>query len=1042
MHIRLLGPVELWDGRGPVPVGPRARVVLAALAINAGRVVSMHRLIAAVWPDEPPATAVTQIHVCVSALRRALTSLGVAAARDLIVTAPPGYLLRAGADQIDVLEFERYLSEARTAADEGDPRRAAALLREALGLWRGPALEEFTGLTVEATRLEERRLAALEERAEADLALGRAADLVSELTALVAEHPLRERLRALLMRALHRAGRRSEALEVYQDARRTLIDELGLEPGPELRRAQDAVLADDDTAEFAAGLGFGAAAGSAAGSGAGSGSAFGLTGPAAGAGAGVAAGVAAWPAGGGRSPLPPDIADFTGRRKQVAQAIDAITGLPQPRAAVPIVAITGRAGVGKTTLAVHVAHRLRGQFDGRLYVGLDGAGPAPADPAEVLGRLLRRLGVDGAAIPDGPEERAESYRARLDGAHVLIVLDNAADERQIRPLLPGSPTCAVIVTSRRHLTGLPGAVHMELGAFDPVQATELLGRVAGMERVAAEPAAGDRISMLCDRLPLALRIAAARLAAKPHWSLDRLASRLADERRRLDELTHADLEVRGSIGLSQHGLSPPAQRAFRLLGLLDAPDFAVWAAAVLMDVPQPEAEEQVEELIDARLLEVAGRDETGQTRYRFHDLVRVYARERAAAAEPAAELRAALRRALSGWLTLAEAAEQRLANPYFAPLYGDAPRRVFDAETTEALLIDPVSWFDAEHAAMVAAVRQARENALPDLCWELASAMLPYFELRGDTVDWRRCCDDALAAARTAGDVRGEAAALINFAGLYFVQSRYDEGGNCFAQAAELCERIGADYGLAGALCGLASANRIKGALEESRARWRRGLEIFAALGDARAEAYATEGLGMCDFDQGRFASARTHFDAMLRLHKAAGNAMGQGQALRRLAAVELETGRYAAALELFKKALPVFRELGDRLSEAVVQMRMAECMVREGRHEHARRLLDQCMTIFREVGWRTCEGHVLRLLGEMLIAERDPPGAVIPLQESVRIFRDLEESLDLAETLGRLGEAYDAMGDRVAARTARGESRSLLATMGRVTEDLAGREA
>ncbi|HEX6472359.1 MAG TPA: BTAD domain-containing putative transcriptional regulator [Streptosporangiaceae bacterium] len=1032
--------MELWDGSRPVPVGPRARVVLATLALNAGRVVSMSRLIAAVWPDEPPATAVTQIHVCVSALRRALTDLGVAAARDLIVTAPPGYALRAAPDQIDLLRFDELLAEARTAADDGDPHQAAALLTEALALWRGPALEGFPGLVVEATRLEERRLAALEERAEAGLALGRAADLVPELSELVARYPLRERLRALLMRALHRSGRRSEALDVYRDARRTLIDELGLEPGPELRRAQRAVLAeaaDDGTAGETAGetAGAGADGRPDAAGGTGSGRPAMKAGPRRGAGASA-------PIAGGRSALPPDIADFTGRRKQVAQAVDAITGPPRHRAAVPIVAITGRAGVGKTTLAVHVAHLLRGQFDGRLYVGLDGAGPAPADPAEVLGRMLRRLGVEGAAVPDDLADRAESYRARLDGARVLIVLDNAADERQIRPLLPGSPTCAIIITSRRHLTGLPGAVHIELDAFDPAQATELLGRVAGMDRVAAEPAAGERISALCDRLPLALRIAAARLAAKPHWSLDRLAHRLEDERRRLDELTHGDLEIRGSIGLSYQGLSPAAQRAFRLLGLLDAPDFPAWAAAALMDVPVQDAEEQVEELIDARLLEVAGRDETGQTRYRFHDLLRVYARERAEAADPPAELRAALGRALSGWLSLAEAAEQRLANPYFAPLYGDAPRRALDPEVTGALLADPISWFEAEHAAVVAAVRQARESGLPDLCWELASAMLPYFELRGDAVDWRRCCDDALAAARAAGDLRGEAAALINYAGLYFVQSRYDEGGRCFARAAQLCERIGADYGLAGALCGVASADRIKGALEESRARWRRGLEIFSALGDPRAEAYATEGLGLCDFDQGRFASARTHFDAMLRLHKAAGNDMGQGQALRRLAAVDLETGRYAEALERFKEALPVFRELGDRLSEAVVQMRMAECMVREGRHEHARRLLDQCMTIFREVGWRTCEGHVLRLLGEMLLAERDAPGAVIPLQESVRIFRDLEESLDLAETLRRLGEAYAAMGDRAAASAASAESGALLATMGRVTEDLAGHEA
>jgi DNA-binding SARP family transcriptional activator len=999
MQVRLLGPVELWDGRRPVPVGPRARIVLAALAINAGRVVSMERLISAVWPDAPPATATAQVQACVSTLRRAVTGLGVAAARDLIVTAPPGYLLRAAPDQVDMLAFERTFGEARAAAGEGDPRRAAGLFREALGMWRGPALEGFRGLAVEATRLEERRLSALEERAEADLALGRFTDLIPELTALVGEHPLRERLRALLMRALHRAGRRSEALDVYQDARRILIDELGLEPGPELRQAQQAVLADDEAAA-------------------------------------PAAEPPPVPIVTGRSPLPPDIADFTGRRKQVVEAVDAVTGLPQPRAAVPIVAITGRAGVGKTTLAVHVAHRLRGHFDGGLYMGLDGAGPAPADPTEVLGRLLRRLGIEGAAIPDDPAERAEAYRARLDGQRVLIVLDNAADERQVRPLLPGSPTCAVIVTSRRHLTGLAGAVQLELDAFDAAQATELLGRVAGMDRVAAEPAAGERIGMLCDRLPLALRIAAARLAAKPHWSLERLAHRLADEHRRLDELTHADLEVRGSIGLSHQGLSPAACRAFRLLGLLDAPDFAGWAAAALMDVPVAEAEELVEELIDARLLEVAGRDETGQTRYRFHDLVRVYARERAAAEESEAEQRAALRRALSSLLALAEEAEQRLANPYFSPLYGTAPRRALDPETTDGLLAEPIAWFEAEQAAVVAAVRQARRHALPDLCWELAGAMLPYFELCGDAVDWRRCCDDALAAAREANDLRGEAASLINFAAFYFVQSQYDEGGRCFRRAAELCEQIGADYGLAGALCGVASANRIHGALEESRERWRRGLKIFSALGDVRAEAYATEGLGLCDFDQGRFESARDHFDTMLRLHKAAGNGMGEGQALRRLAAVELETGRYAQALALFKQALPIFRELGDRLSEAVVQMRMGECMVREGRHEHARRLLDQCMIIFREVGWRTCEGHVLRLLGEMLLAEGDAPGAVIPLHESLRIFRDLEESLDLAETLRRLGAAYTAMGDAVAAERARGEARSLLVTMGRVTED------
>jgi DNA-binding SARP family transcriptional activator/predicted negative regulator of RcsB-dependent stress response len=987
MQVRLLGPVELWDGTAAVPIGPRARAVLAALSLDPGRVHSVDRLIEAVWGEHAPTTAIAQIQACVSALRRAWRAADPAGGpvREVIVTAAPGYVLRT--DQVDVLEFERRLEAAR----RGGPARAADELRAALSLWRGPALGGLPGLASEALRLEERRLTALEERINADLALGRAGDLIPEIVSLAADHPVRESFRGQLMIALHRAGRRSEALDAYQDARKTMVGELGLEPGPELRRIQQAILADDHS---------------------------------------LAPETGELPE---HSPLPPDIADFTGRAKQITELVDAVTWRPEPDGAVPIVTVTGRGGVGKTTLAVHVAHRLRARFpDGRLYVGLRGTDATPADPADLLGRLLRRLGVDGAAIPEDPDERGELYRARLDGRQVLIVLDNAADEQQVRPLLPGCPACAVVVTSRRRLTGLPGAVPIELDAFDHAQATELLTRVVGAERVAAEPEAADRVAALCDRLPLALRIAAARLAAKPHWTLDRLARRLVDEHRRLDELVHADLEVRGSLSLSHRGLSAIAQRAFRLLGVLEVSDFAAWSAAALVDVSVPEGEDLVEELVDARLLEVAGRDATDQSRYRFHDLLRVYARERAMAEESAAERHAALGRALSTWLALVGAAERRLPNCYYSPLTGSAPRRPLDAETTDALLADPLVWFEGERSAIATVVHQAREEGLSELCWELASASLPFFEFCGDILEWRRCCEDALAAARETADARGEVASEINFGAMLYVQSRFGEARRRFERAASLCEHLGEGYGQAGALCGVAGTIRITGDPEAARPLWEAALKLFHEFGDRRAEAYAVEGLGLCDLDQGRAEPARERFQDMLRLYQEAGNTMGEAHALRRLAGVKLELDRYGEALRLLEQALPTFRAIGDRLSESVVLMRMGECLVRQKRHAEARPVLDLAMNTFREVGWRTCEGHVLRLRGEMLLADGEAEAATVQLEEAVLIFRELQEPLDLARTLRCLAVACAARGRREAEMAASDEARQILAELGR----------
>jgi DNA-binding SARP family transcriptional activator len=488
--------------------------LLACLLLHPNRVVSTDALVGALWGDEPVETAVTQVHGLVSALRRHLArSTAGSAARDVIVTRPPGYVLQVEPGQLDIDAMEQLAHEASQALTAGLAGEGSALLHRALALWRGPALGGAAGAVVEAAaaRLEERRLALLEQRVETDLALGRHAALVPELTAVVAEHPLRERLLGQLMIALHGSGRQAEALSIYREARRDRIERFGLDPGAELQRLERAILQTDP------------ALGSPAQSVTADGSSV--------AGAAPAAVVPAQ--------LPADVRDFTGRDEKVTAICDLLGGTDEAGhpPAVAISVVSGRAGVGKTTLAVHVAHRLRASFpDGQLYANLSGTRPAPADPAYVLGRFLQALGVHGAAMPERLEERAELYRSRLAGRRMLVLLDNAAGERQVRPLLPGCGQCAVIVTSRARLAALEGSSSIDLDALAPNRSLELLGRIAGPERVAAEPDAAGLIVSLCGHLPLAVRVAGARLAARPHWRLLALAERLTDQRRQLAEL--------------------------------------------------------------------------------------------------------------------------------------------------------------------------------------------------------------------------------------------------------------------------------------------------------------------------------------------------------------------------------------------------------------------------------------------------------------------------------------------------------------------------
>ncbi|MFI9387088.1 BTAD domain-containing putative transcriptional regulator [Kutzneria sp. NPDC052558] len=684
LDFRLLGTLEVLADGGRVAVsGPRQRTVLAMLLLSADRVVSVDSLVEAVWNGSPPATGRTQVAICVAALRKTFKAAGCA--DDVIVTTSPGYQLVSRGHRIDAAEFDNRVVAAHQAAEQGNHVEAADMYSAALELWRGPALAGVAGYPAEteAARLEEQRLAAYESFSALRLELGQHRALISELAALVREHPLREQARGQLMLAQYRAGRRAEALETFRGGRESSIEEVGIEPGPALRDLHDAILRDDP--------------------------ALTLVRPA-------AVGSTVVPA-----QLPPAPPAFTGRAAELSVLDDLLT----EQTAVAVV--TGPGGVGKTGLALHWAHRAAERFDdGQLYVDLRGYHDGtPADSAAVLGSLLRALGVTNEQIPADPTERATLYRSMLDGRRVLIVLDNARNFAQVRPLLPGNGRCRVLVTSRSPLGELVGghvAVAVRLGVFDNDEAAAMLNNVIGADRVDGDPAGVARLTELCDHLPLALQIAGTRLASRPHWTVRRLVTRLEDRSRRLDELDGDGTGPRASMEASYRALEPQAQRLYRRLGLITSPDFAAWVGAAVLDVGLEEADELIEQLVEARLLEVS--PGTG-TRYHFQDLVRLHAREHALAEESPQQRDSACERALAGWLTLAVEAHWRSAGRTPHTLRSRPAWRL-GKEHVDTLLLDPDSWLDQEQTALRSAMVHASRLRMEDLAHGLTSlAIIP-----------------------------------------------------------------------------------------------------------------------------------------------------------------------------------------------------------------------------------------------------------------------------------------------------------------------------
>jgi DNA-binding SARP family transcriptional activator/tetratricopeptide (TPR) repeat protein len=902
----VLGPLAVEIDSKPTALpAAKHRVVLAALLLSANRPVSVDELAERLWGEEPPASAKATLQGYVLRLRRTLSGV------DPLRTRPPGYLIEVAPGQLDLDVFRALVTE----AEEAPPAVAAERLREALDLWRGPALSDVPSPSLHAVAgrwLAELRINALERRIDADLRLGRHADLLGELAGLVADSPLHEPFRAQLMLALHRAGRTADALETYRQARATIVAELGIEPGERLRELERGVLAGDPTLDWTADT------------------------------TEVPSNTVIRP-----QSLPPDV-DLVGRASLAAE-LTARLAAPSGHCGRPVVqVIAGMSGVGKSALAVHIGHQLRSHFpDGRLHATLSDA-TGPVHPAEVLGRLLRLLGVLGTHLPDSVEGRSTLLRDRLAGRRVLLVLDDVVDEAQVRPLIPGDEHSAVLITSRNRLTGLAGARTVDLTVLDAPDSLRLLATVLGAARVAAEPDAAADLVRQCGGLPLALRIAAARLAARTSRPLSWLVAQLADEQRRLDGLEAGDMQVRASLATGYRALDDERRRALRLLGALDNTEYSPTLAAAVLDRPAHRAERLVEDLVDAQLLdEVAGR-------YRMHGLVRLYAREQV----DAVERDEAVSRSLDAWLALAEEAESLL------PTAGWLPHRQGRGGLAAG---DPMAWFELERPQLAIAIEQAAFGH-PEHSWRLAAACEGFMELRGYWDDWRRCHERALAAAVTAGDRWGEARMRYGLGRLCFAQDRHVLASRLLEQAVELWADDRLSH--AHALMALGDVHHHNGRFDLARQCFTQAVAGYDH--DARGRINAGFCLGLVDRDQGDVEAAKAALAAALVGFRGLGDSYGQAQVLQFLGSSHCKWGDLDAAERYLVEATALYRGFGDRLGELRCVRQLGHVLVTRGDTARAERVLSGCQRAFAEIGDVFGEATTCWSLAELALRDGD----------------------------------------------------------------------
>ncbi|GAA4903253.1 DNA-binding SARP family transcriptional activator [Stackebrandtia albiflava] len=921
MDFRVLGNVEVSEASGaPVSLpGKRVRALLAVLLLDAGRTVPVSRIADALW-EQPPITAVRQVQHCVSLLRKALQGSGTG-----LLTEASGYrLLTAPEDTVDVIVFEDLVARARRSMPDR-PGEAVDLWRSALALWRGNALADVchAELVHRAAYLDEQRVVATEECLAAQLELGRHREAIAELTSLTSGFPLRERPTELLIRALRACGRRIEALDVYQAFRGRLNEELGLDPGERLNRLHRELLRGDDTG-----------------------------------GEVRTAAPVALPAMPAPAELPGDLASFTGRQpvlRELTKHVEDAGGT--------VAVVHGIAGCGKTTLAVRFAHSVADRFpDGALYVNLRAHGPSPAlQPFAALSQLMRSLGVAPGLQPQDTDELAGRFRSTVAGRRLLILLDDAADAEQVLPLLPGTPGCLVLITSRAELPGLAGrtdALSVPLGPFEPWESVSLLRTFVDGGRLGDE-ATLRRVAGLCSGLPVALRLVGERLRRDRRLTTTVLATELAGPDR-LDRLRlPGDPGIRSAFDASYRALPERLRSLWRILAVAPVETVNVHTAARLADWPEPQADAALERLATAHLLEVT---DTGV--YRFHVLLRMFAIERADVEDPVESREAAARRLLDWYVSRVDAAYQTLS-PEFPPI-----RRPVERSRLFATKPAAMGWLHEESANLVECGRYAERRGLPH-CWQLTVGMTNWWVSRGSRPDWVRSLGAVLAMAQRIGDREG--------------QWRVNHG--------------------------LGLAHYLAGNFVASRTHFRKAISLTQLLGRARDGLWSHSILAELELEHGRYA------DASHTLHRAIAM-LPNNRRLPRLEAtlhrnlgyLRLKTGRAAEALEPLRKANVLLSGISADVCRSYVELALGEAHQALGRPVLANRHLRQGLRLLENDHNRRLRGHAHLRLGAFLLEHGDPAEARTHLEVLLE-QPELVNAEDVAEARKLLARSADPPG-------------------------------